>query len=695
MSRIWYFGYEKIGKHEDFLTVLWLLYILRYINLYLWARYIMPTEPSTNPTTPSQTWDSTNTNGQTPVSPTSAQISDLGDILMEQTLDTVQANDFQAVSHDDVHQLSDENTESSSDSSSSAPDAASTSSSTSDTSIDLGDIFSESETPAVAEAANVELPVETVVETPVAATEVAAEIPVESPVEPETPAVAELLNNVVAEASTDLGNIDIWWEWEIAPIEDTAVVEAPVVKENSQADDTLTIDLGDITTDSSDSVVAETPVIDAPVVTEEVITPEVSVDLEAPAVESLASEEVVETATDLSSLDMWLENADTQSESIDEAAATTETSDIQNTEETANEEDGINFDALENMTLPDSETVVLNEDINTDDKPSEIILEQATVENSLDLGDLSSSDQPNENTEIQVDQTPVIETPSVDVSIPVETVVETPVVAPEAVVELPNVDVNIEDKLAGVAEMAEKIEEGMDLDSLVMPEVVETSTDTTTPSIQSVNQDTTNGVASAWDAVSAHEANKKPLKMALLGMGVVATAGILYFGYQTVFPVWINGPTSEIINNSGDLFTGGSIEDALSGDSISGDTTDVSMNTTGDIIIGGEVPTSGDVDSTTTGSVDTPVEVTRTLDDIKSDMELLAGKARKLLIKATIAKNGPARITAFSIQKDIDTFTQSLANTTDMTTLDASEKTLSQLTQRLVSLENKLNGSSN
>ncbi len=81
-------------------------------------------------------------------------------------------------------------------------------------------------------------------------------------------------------------------------------MEAPVVEENSPADDTLTIDLGDITTNSSDSVVAETPVIDAPVVTEEVITPEVSVDLETPAVESLASEEIGETATDLSSLDM-------------------------------------------------------------------------------------------------------------------------------------------------------------------------------------------------------------------------------------------------------------------------------------------------------------------------------------------------------------------------------------------------------
>lgn len=124
---------------------------------------------------------------------------------MEQTLDTVQANDFQAVSHDDVHQLSGENTESSSDSSSSTPDTASTSSSTSDTSIDLGDIFSEAETPTVAEVASVELPVETIVETPVAATEVAAEIPVDAG----TPAVAELLNNVVAEPSTDLGNIDI------------------------------------------------------------------------------------------------------------------------------------------------------------------------------------------------------------------------------------------------------------------------------------------------------------------------------------------------------------------------------------------------------------------------------------------------------------------------------------------------------
>lgn len=36
-------------------------------------------------------------------------------------------------------------------------------------------------------------------------------------------------------------------------------MEAPVVEENSPSDDALTIDLGDITTDSSNSVVAETP----------------------------------------------------------------------------------------------------------------------------------------------------------------------------------------------------------------------------------------------------------------------------------------------------------------------------------------------------------------------------------------------------------------------------------------------------
>lgn len=81
-------------------------------------------------------------------------------------------------------------------------------------------------------------------------------------------------------------------------------MEAPVVEENSPSDDTLNIDLGDITTDSSDSVVAETPVIDTPVLTEEVITPEVSVDLETPAMESVASEEVVETATNLGDLDI-------------------------------------------------------------------------------------------------------------------------------------------------------------------------------------------------------------------------------------------------------------------------------------------------------------------------------------------------------------------------------------------------------
>lgn len=181
------------------------------------------------------------------------------------------------------------------------------------------------------------------------------------------------------------------------------------------------------------------------------------------------------------------------------SAVTTETTDVQNTEETVSgEEDGINFDALENMTLPDSETIVLNEDTNTDEKASEIVLEESAAENSIDLGDLSG-DQQNENSEVEADQNSVVENQSTDVSLPVETVVETPVVTTEAietVVEQPSVDVNIEDKLAGVAEMTEKIEEGMDLDSLVMPEVAETATDAVAPSIQSVNQDTASGAAS-------------------------------------------------------------------------------------------------------------------------------------------------------------------------------------------------------
>ena len=42
---------------------------------------------------------------------------------------------------------------------------------------------------------------------------------------------------------------------------------------------------------------------------------------------------------------------------------------------------------------------------------------------------------------------------------------------------------------------------------------------------------------------------------------------------------------------------------------------------------------------------------------------------RKLLIKTTVDKNGPARITAFDIQKDIEAFQQALEKTTDISTL--------------------------
>lgn len=42
---------------------------------------------------------------------------------------------------------------------------------------------------------------------------------------------------------------------------------------------------------------------------------------------------------------------------------------------------------------------------------------------------------------------------------------------------------------------------------------------------------------------------------------------------------------------------------------------------------------------------------------------------RKLLIKATIYKNGPARITAFGLQKEIEDLQQTLEKTTDISTL--------------------------
>jgi hypothetical protein len=67
---------------------------------------------------------------------------------------------------------------------------------------------------------------------------------------------------------------------------------------------------------------------------------------------------------------------------------------------------------------------------------------------------------------------------------------------------------------------------------------------------------------------------------------------------------------------------------------------------------------------------------------------------RKALIKATIMKNAQMRLSAFTLQKDVETFIQTLENTNDITTLSDSETKVDSLSQRLDSILQKLNGNS-
>jgi hypothetical protein len=73
--------------------------------------------------------------------------------------------------------------------------------------------------------------------------------------------------------------------------------------------------------------------------------------------------------------------------------------------------------------------------------------------------------------------------------------------------------------------------------------------------------------------------------------------------------------------------------------------------------------------------------------------KILASGIRSALIKATMAKNGSARLQAFQLQKEIESFLVSLENPNDFTTLEDSENIFNSLSQRLDAINKRLNGS--
>jgi hypothetical protein len=58
-----------------------------------------------------------------------------------------------------------------------------------------------------------------------------------------------------------------------------------------------------------------------------------------------------------------------------------------------------------------------------------------------------------------------------------------------------------------------------------------------------------------------------------------------------------------------------------------------------------------------------------------------------------MAKNGSMRLQAFQLQKEIESFLLSLENPNDFTTLEDSENIFNSLSQRLDTINKRLNGS--
>lgn len=99
---------------------------------------------------------------------------------------------------------------------------------------------------------------------------------------------------------------------------------------------------------------------------------------------------------------------------------------------------------------------------------------------------------------------------------------------------------------------------------------------------------------------------------------------------------------------------------------------------------------------TTTDTV--PIEDNTTLpvvtkESVGEDAQALASWVRKVLIQATSEKNGSVRLSAFTLQKEIDAFVQSLANDANISNLEASAQKIEDMSRRLAFLEKKLHGS--
>ena len=550
-------------------------------------------------------------------------ISDLWDILLDKSLDTMQKNDFVAVTKNDVANLWGEEEEDNDPFAKPAP--------------------AQDSTPLpVVEHATIEDLQNIMLDSPTS----------ESPFVGQNTEATNVDEPVVENQNTEANALDIdLGDMGAQPASD--VVETPAVVEEAAPQETvepvveadpLAIDLGDMGTQPASDVV-ETPAVVEEVVPQETVEP------------------VVE---DNSSINLW--NLDWLT---DETPAPIESvQQIVDNWIPAAQEAQIPQD---NVTIPEIsiDTSWLESSASTENVIIEDIVSQETAPEVAPIVVSDSPIQPvvTENTPINNWEVTPIDIPSIPTT-QQDVITQSPT-NPEAV---------------ALEKVAEEITQWIDLDSLMVE----------TPNVVSPTQITDDATAkqspTEWLKAMFSWSNGNQKKV-LIWLWAFALLGLIYFGYMLMADSAPSTPTPQVTapvaQDTWDTM------DELGSDVVidevsTGSTDELSWDVVVDDV------TTWDTMTDTWNVVDTwPIEpVAKTPAEILSSAKDLWGQVRKALIKATIMKNAQMRLSAFGLQKDVETFIQTLENSNDMTTVSDSEIKLNSLSQRLDSILQKLDGSS-
>jgi hypothetical protein len=246
--------------------------------------------------------------------------------------------------------------------------------------------------------------------------------------------------------------------------------------------------------------------------------------------------------------------------------------------------------------------------------------------------------------------------------------------------------------------IANDITQGIDLDSL-LPDT-NSSTPINTASIVNPEPTVATATTDAHHDISA-EAQKK--KKMLLILWSVAFLWLVFFAIQ-LMNGWSSSNTTT--NTPAVEATTGDVNDNETppSDDIITDTPpsdDSSINSGDETDWNITPPNEGNTDediTTLSGSSDVtpPVNSTPTVtqEGLLSEGQTLMWKVKKALMQATLKKNWPIRLSAFELQKDLQAFVQTLENTSDISNLEESASTLTDLSKRLDWILQKLDGSS-